>query len=492
MLFISTQISAQTLVWGRDTGGTSIDEENETITVDGSGNAYVAGYFSGTVDFDPSASTYNLTSAGGDDIFIQKLDGNGALVWAKRIGGSADDYANDIILDPTGANVYVTGLFRNTVDFDPNAGVVNGTSAGVGDVFLLKLTSLGNYSWVKRMGGTMHDTGKSIGIDVSGNVYTTGYFESTSGSFSGISLSTAGGADIFVTKHTSSGTIVWAKRMGGTGYEEGKDIVIDASGDVLITGWFASSNADFDPGTASYTMASAGLDDIFVVELTTSGVFSWARKVGSTNYDRGYGIEVDNVGNVYVTGDFRGSVDFNPSSLSTYTLNTGGDNTDIYVLKLNTLGDFVAAIKIGTSSTGSGAYDIAIDASNNIYLTGYFTGTIDFNPSTSVDSRSSGGGMDIFTSSLTSALAHRWVRTIGDTGDDTGNGVDVGVLGYIYTTGYFNGIIDLNPNAGTFWVAAGSGSDAFIQKLGSPYYMHFSNGSHFKQSYLQCRWFGEC
>ncbi|MEP0393823.1 MAG: SBBP repeat-containing protein, partial [Nitratireductor sp.] len=141
-VFIAKYNSDGTLDWAKNVGGTS-DDVSYSISVDSSGNSYVTGTFQGTADFDPGAGTTNLTSAGNDDAFIAKYDSDGALVWAKNVGGTSDDYGQSIEVDSSG-NSYVTGYFQGTADFDPGAGTANLTSAGSSDVFLLKLDSDGN------------------------------------------------------------------------------------------------------------------------------------------------------------------------------------------------------------------------------------------------------------------------------------------------------------------------------------------------------------
>lgn len=147
-----------------------------SIDVDQEGNVYTTGYFNDTVDFDPNVGIYNLTAVGlFGDMFIQKVDKNGNLIWAKSIeAGSTSIFVDD------SCNVYTTGNFSDTVDFDPNVGVYNLVGGnGDNDIFIQKLDSAGNFIWAKSMGGSGNDVGTSIVVDKLGNVYTTGYFELT-------------------------------------------------------------------------------------------------------------------------------------------------------------------------------------------------------------------------------------------------------------------------------------------------------------------------
>ncbi|MFC2111335.1 SBBP repeat-containing protein [Bacteroidota bacterium] len=123
--------------WAKQMGGTGNDA-GESITTDNNGNIYTTGSFYGTVDFDPGSGTTNLTSAGSGDIFIQKLDASGNLLWIKQMGGITFDIGYSITTDNSG-NIYSTGNFEGTADFDPGSGIANLTSVGNYDIFIQKL-----------------------------------------------------------------------------------------------------------------------------------------------------------------------------------------------------------------------------------------------------------------------------------------------------------------------------------------------------------------
>ena len=381
-------------------GGTSGDV-GYSIEVDSSGNVYTTGYFNGTVDFDPGAGTSNLTSAGGADAFVSKLDSSGNFVWAKGFGGTSGDYGNSIAVDSSG-NVYTTGYFPGTVDFDPGAGTSNLTSAGGADAFVSKLDSSGNFVWAKSFGGALNDVGYSIAVDSSGNVYTTGYLQGT-GDFdpgAGTSnLTSAGDADAFVSKLDSSGNFVWAKSFGGTSGDYPNSIAVDSSGNVYTTGSIAGT-VDFDPGAGTFNLTSAGGADAFVSKLDSSGNFVWAKRFGGTLSDYGQSIEVDSSGNVYTTGYFNGTVDFDPGA-GTSNLTSAGTN-DVFVSKLDSSGNFVWAKGFGGTS-GDVSTSIAVDSSGNVYTTGYFNGTVDFDPGAGTSNLTSAGGADVFVLKLTSS-----------------------------------------------------------------------------------------
>jgi hypothetical protein len=185
------------------------------IKTDALGNVYVVGTFAQTADFDPGAGVANLTSAGGDDIFLAKYDANGNYVYAKRMGGTNADVGNSIAIDASG-HAFITGTFSGIVDFDPDAGIQNLSSAGGSDIFFARYDASGNYVYAKCIAGTgAFDQGLSIAVDASGHVFLTGLFFSVMDfdPDAGIqNLSSAGSTDIFLAKYDANGNYVYAKR----------------------------------------------------------------------------------------------------------------------------------------------------------------------------------------------------------------------------------------------------------------------------------------
>ena len=385
--------------------GGSTSDVGYSIAVDSLGNVYTTGSFSGTVDFNPGTGVENLTSAGGNDIFVSKLDSSGNFVWAKRLGGTAGDDGFGIAVDSSG-NVYTTGSFFGTADFDPGAGVADLTSAIERDVFVSKLDSSGNFVWAKRFGGASADVGRVIAVDSSGNVYTTGYFNGTVDFDPGAgvaNLTSAGGNDSFVLKLDSLGDFIWAKQLGGTAADVGRTIAVDSSGNVYTAGYFIG-RADFDPGAGVENLTSAsgsgGTDrDVFVSKLDSSGNFVWAKGLGGTAADESSSIAVDSSGNVYTTGSFNGTVDFDPGAGEANLTSAGG--SDGFISKLDSSGNYVWAKSLG----GTGfdyVRTIVGDSSGNVYTTGNFNGPANFNPAAGTTTNlDSAGGNDVFVLKLT-------------------------------------------------------------------------------------------
>ena len=458
----SPHFASGDFAWAKGIGGTS-DDDGNGIAADSSDNVYTVGSFHGTVDFDPGAGTSNLVSAGSYDIFISKLDSSGNFVWAKSMGGAGYDIGSSIALDSSG-NVYTTGHFQGTADFDPGAGTANLTSAGGDDIFISKLDGNGDFVWARSMGGTSYDDGYSIAVDSGSNIYTTGRFvdivdfDPGSGIYN---LTSAGNDDIFVSKLDSSGNFVWAKSMGGTINDLGYGIAVDSNDNVYTTGYFWDT-VDFDPGPGISTLTSVGIFDVFISKLDSNGNFVWAKGMGGVTYDVGSGISVDSSGNVYTTGTFGDTVDFDPSAGTSNLTSVGG--WDIFVSKLDSNGDFVWAKNTGGVSDEYGN-GIALDISGNIYTTGSYNGTVDFDPGAGTFNLTSAGFTDIFVAKLDSGGDFIWAKSMGGVSDGNGNDVALDSSGNVYTTGAFYHTVDFDPGPSIFNLTSAGGNDIFISKL---------------------------
>lgn len=462
-LFFTPFMYSQSLLWAKGYGNNSLGESSAAVAVDAAGNVYTTGYFWGTMDFDPGAGTFNLTSAGNSDIYVQKLDASGNFVWAGRMGGVADENGNAIALDASG-NIYITGRVCTMADMDPGTSTVNViTPSGSYDAFIEKLSSSGTFLWVKLMGGVDSEEGYGITLDASGNVYTTGMFQG-SGDFnpgSGTTtLTSAGGNDAFVQKLDNTGAFVWAKSFGGAGSEEGNSIAVDGSGNVITTGHFEVIS-DFDPGIGIANLTTNGLKDIFISKLDASGNHTWVKQIGGAADDIGNSVAVDGSGNVYSTGEFSAIADFDPGAGTTSFTSAG--LKDIYVSKLDGTGNFSWAKQMGTSSDESGN-DICF-VSSSVFTTGKFSGTADFNPGSGTNNLTSAGGSDVFVQKLDASGNYLLSAAFGGSNSDEAYSLFVDGSGNIHTTGVFEGTADCDPGSGTFTITSSGPSDNFVHKM---------------------------
>ena len=399
-IFIAKYDAAGVHQWSQRFGGTGSDF-GSLVATDASGNVYLLGEFSNTVNFGGG----NLASAGSLDIVVAKYSAAGAYQWAQRFGNTAYDAALGMTVDSS-ANVIVTGYLAGTVNYGGINLVSNGGSP---DVFMAKYNSAGVHQWSQRFGGTSIDIGVSVATDASGNVYFTGDFQGTS-NFGGSNLVSAGDYDVVVAKYNSAGVHQWSQRFGSTSTDQSEYIASDASGNIHVTGFF-SGTVDFGGGG----LVSVGSFDMFLAKYNSAGAHQWSKAFGSPNQEQGASLRVDNNGDVIVTGSFMGTVNFGGGNL------TSAGSTEIFLAKYDDSGAYQWAQRFGSTS-GDYGYGVALDASNNVIVTGAWDGgTVNFGGNDIVGV----GSNDIFLAKFGPDAKEPSITAITDIGNDQGRKVKV-------------------------------------------------------------------
>ncbi|MDH4472470.1 MAG: T9SS type A sorting domain-containing protein [Fluviicola sp.] len=400
-IFVVKTNSQGDFIWAKNVGGSGDDVPSE-IVIDLAGDVYLTGTFSGTADFDPNAGVSNLTSAGMDDVFILKLTAAGQLGWVKSVGGTQHDEGNAIDIDDYDGTVFVFGSFRTTIDLDPGAATQNATSIGSSDIFMLKLSPMGDYITSKTVGSISADRGRDIVIDVvTGAQFMTGSFGGDTDFDPGASIAQLTGSnDVFVLKLNVTNDFLFAKKMGGIAVDEGRNIDIDANGFIYVNGSFIST-CNFDPNGGVTNVTSNGSDDVFVVQLTSAGALNWVKTFGSVGTEDFMDMDVTSFGDVYITGEMADDMDANPDLVSTNTLTKLGAE-DTYIVSLASDGQFNWATSYGSTvvSAYTRGFGIYADEINNVYTTGYFYSTVDFDPSAATNNLSAVSGSDIWYQKL--------------------------------------------------------------------------------------------
>ena len=324
-------------LWANGFGDISSDRGLD-IAVDGAGNVYATGYFSGTIDFDPGTGVANLTSRNSSpDVFIAKFDTNGAYLWAKKIGGSKIDQGNSITVDANG-NIYVVGYFRNIATLDPNIAEPSIRSAGSHDIFVIKLTADGTLIWAHAIGSADSDVAKKVALGADGTVYIMGEFSDTvdfnpddhEGEVA--NLVSSGNKDLFLLSLTPGGVFGWAQKFGGTGRDSGADLVVDADGTVQLLGIFEGTIALDDTMGEGASLVSAGDNDLFFASYSKAGVLKDAFRIGGTGADTAGGLAAGANESHYLTGAFVNTVDFDPDEGEAALVSRGEE--DGFILKL--------------------------------------------------------------------------------------------------------------------------------------------------------------
>jgi Beta-propeller repeat len=206
-----------------------------SIVVDVSGNVFISGYFTGSALYNGTSTA----STGLNDGFLAKYNSTGTLLWFTKTGGTGDDTNSGLTLDGSG-NIYTAGSFSGSVTVPTTPSTLL-TSAGGTDILVAKYNTSGVPQWAKRAGGTGNDSGASIAMDAYNNLFLTGSFTGTATFGTLPALTSAGNSDVFVAKYNSSGAEQWVQKAGGGGADSGRSIVVDLLGNVYTVGGFVPS-----------------------------------------------------------------------------------------------------------------------------------------------------------------------------------------------------------------------------------------------------------
>jgi hypothetical protein len=430
------------------------------MKADISGNIYLSGYMTGTLDMDPSLSVNTLTvgvqGAWPQVPIIAKYDNAGIMTWIKALQGKKNlsGYAFSNAIDNSG-NIYIAGIFTDTIDFDPGPASYTIASKGNFDLYIAKYDNSGNFLWAGATGAAQEDRAQYLTLDASGNIFLTGYFSGTVDFDLGTGVQNITSADpyrsMFVAKYDNAGNYIWAKCVGSAGgWAYPNAMKVDNNNDVVIGGRFNAS-VDFDPGAGVFSLTDAvGNGDIFIAKYNTSGNFLWAKQIGGSFTDECMSVTTDMSNNIYTTGYFEGTVDFDPSSV-VQNLN-GNPARDAYVQKLDQNGNYIWAKGFGGKFLELGR-SVDINASGDILIGGYTTDTLDLDP---------GPGTDMyypenykgFVSKFDNSGNYIWGRVLEGRGWSSDITKSLFSNTKIYTTGYFQQDADLDVNTGVYEVSS--------------------------------------
>lgn len=405
--------------------------------------------------------------------------------WAKGYGSTSDDQARDVAVDAATGDIYTSGMFQGTVDFDPGPGSTTATAMGSWDSYLLKLDSLGNFEWVRIWGGSGSDMTHAVTLDAGGNPIVTGSFFFTVDFDPGPGITTLtsnGSSDAFLLKLDVNGNFLWVRQFGGTDIETGLSVAVDPGGNILSAGNFKFT-VDFDPGPAVSNLTAIGNNsDAYISKLDASGNYIWGKRIGGSLSEFAHEVTTNASSEVFLCGQYEGTADFDPGP-GTFDLTVVGFAPDAFVAKLSSAGTFVWARGVGGSSSDS-ALDLALDSSGNVYTCGQFALTVDFDPGAGTANMTSTGFGDFYVLKLDSSGSYVWAKQFGGT---SGNyleyawGIAVNAT-HVYVTGTYDGTVDMNPDTGTAYLNAIGTQDAYLLKLdlNGAYVAAFGMGAAFK------------
>jgi len=366
------------------------------VAVDGSGNVYVVGDFSSTVDFDPGPGVDLHTCNGGDDSYLCKFSPNGDFQWARTWGGKSYDGALTIDIGVSGT-IYATGVFWGVVDFDPGPGIDKHSSNGGNDIFLSSFNAEGEFLWARTWGSSINDWPGALSVNSMGDIYVTGYCWASTDFDPGPGIDEHSNPGTFLSKFDSSGAFKWALTWGNDNPEL-SSVGTDDEGNVYVAGSFVTypfqPPVDFDPGPGTENHKSKGHgEDAYLSKFDTAGNFQWVQIWGGKSSDVALDLFVVEAGPVHIVGYFGETCDFDPGpGILEYT--SHGIH-DVFVTKFDSSGGFQWARAFGGTDEDWG-WSVAADGPFNAYVAGYFHEVVDFDPGAGTDFHSANGTSDAF------------------------------------------------------------------------------------------------
>ncbi len=426
----------------------------------------------------PEFATYQAFSA---NIEKSGVGSNSVVTW----GGTCPDSDTHVTVANSG-NIYVTGQYECTIDLDPGPGEDLHTSGTpyqeCSSPFLSKFDSNLNFIWGKSWGGIEQCIPLSIGVDVFENIWVGGVFNGI------VDFDPGPGEEnhqayssdwAFISVIDSNGDFVsvgtWGP-IGGTnvGSNNVKGICFDDSGYIYYTGEITGANIDLDPGNgmdihSSHNCSETGTTmfcpDAYLAKLDLNGNFQWAIQWGEYTHEYCVDVEYDNSGHVYVTGDATGIIDLDPGAGEDLHESFSDNLFDIFLSMFDLDGNYQWGHMFG-GPLSEHSEDLSADAFGNVYVTGVFEESVDFDPGAGVDLHMSNGEKDVFVASFDWNGTFRWANTWGTAhGEgDFPQAVITDSSGNVYNTGWFRQYADLDPSAGVDMHATGQYGGMFLTK----------------------------
>lgn len=472
LLTYSKEVTAQNLEWAKALTGQgesniqNLSEGASTcygLVVDEDENVYITGICNDSVDFDPGPGT-SFVVAGQNDIYLAKYSPEGNLVWKFVLNSQSMNIVNGIKLDYAG-NILIIGSVEGAVDFDPSSAteLVQVPSGMSNKMFMAKYDLNGNFLWVKAVGGAFATFGRDLETDENGEIYVTGsYYQSLDiDPSSNENMLTSTGLALYFSKYTENGDLLWARNIPNcSNLGEATDIDLTADGHIYISGYFGNT-LDFDVGSGIYNLVATTAADRYFAKYSNNGEFIWANRIDvnsdfAMESDRSIEMALDEQENLFITGDFKGSVDFDAGA-GVFQLTASAGDYSTYICKYDSNGLFLWAKMITNGFCV--ANDIELDCAGNINLTGVL-GHADFDP---------GPGTYLLQSSAPSAFMNffaqydnqgnfNWAKRIGNNGYGSGtiqSGIHV-KNGSQYIFGAFKQSGDFDPDANeAYWLTMG-------------------------------------
>lgn len=459
--------------WTNVVGAPDGELDDTIVTFDSLGDILVFGEYTASADFDPGEGE-DLHPCGFDCMFLTKYTSDGSYEWT--LSWNFDEYSNpmDIIVD--GQNdVIMTGGFKGRQDLDPGPTEDWHDAGGStdADIFLIKISSEGEFLWAKNIGGNEAAIGARLVRDAQNNAYVTGQFRGVvdfdPSERADIHIS-AGLSDTFLTKFESSGDYGWTYRVGGPGGEFGAGIALDREGNIFVAGG-ASAGTDFDPTEGVDIQPIEGeRSDVYLTRINASRTYAWTRVFGGTGGDRALRLSIDHHGNLIMVGLFDSlDADFDPGESEDIHRTQGRE--DVFVSKFSNEGEYLWTRSFGSDqSDATGA--VAVDSAGNSYIGGFIRENadpripVDMDPTKHQDWRFPRDA-DCFLTKLDADGAYQWSGVWGSDSFDHLDAIVADDCDNLIYSGMFseNGSVDVDPTDGQDIREAIGRFDGFTSKL---------------------------
>ncbi len=460
-IFIAKYTSNGDFVWAKNITGTG-DMRPRAIEIVAN-SIFFTGSYRNTIDVDASTSTtVNLVATLDYDIFMVKYDLNGNFLTGKSIGGTGPDDVTDIKFNSN--HIFIAGVFRGTVDFDPAVGTIFNLSTGASsDGFIGKYTTDLDFTNAFSISGTGTENLTSLGFNSVGDLYVTG---NTSGltdfdpSASSTTINQPTGRTSFIAKYTNAGGFVWVKNIGGrTGSSDifTSKLIVGSDNSLYVAGQF-NNLSDFDPSPAGMVSINSINDDVFFAKYDADGNYMWVKIIGGfSSVETFTSFAMDDSNNLYVTGALNGVVDFDVNA-GTVTIDSA--NGLGFFAKYSSAG--ALSYVFNTETTGTKA--LFDSTTNSIILSGFFFGYRDFDLSTNSAILYSELNNSFFSKFSTTG-SFVYAKQIGNYSTSFAtNFVSTDVNGDVYRAGNFGATLDLDPSTAVSEVTSAGWTDSYLAK----------------------------
>ncbi len=389
------------------------------------------------------------------------------LSWSTFLGDNSSDRGKSVATDANN-NTFIIGETTSS-NFPVTSGAYQSSNNGLEDVFLSKFSSDGNLIWSTYIGGVDTELGQGIETNGNGDVFISGVTSSSNFPTTGGAYQStiSGSNDAFLSKFSGNGSLNWSTFLGGNSQDDGQAVATDINGNVFITG--NTESANFPTTSGAYQGTLGGSGDGYVTKFTGTGSLSWSTFFGGNNKDMGKALATDNNGNVFVTGNTNSS-NFPTTSGAYQTTFNGG--MDAFLYKLSSGGSLSWSTYLGGNNNESGQ-GIATDNVGNVIVTGN-TQSANFPTSTGAYQTSYGGAEDAFVSKFLSGGNFSWSTYLGGTGEDIGRSLATDGNRKALITGTTNSF-NFPASSGSYQPSKNGKKDAFISKLSTNGGLSFSS-----------------